>query len=125
MHESLLIALVNAQVSIGFRVRHKPWYVLDRAKVLTKALPAPEPKSEVLANAESVAAFTGIEFSPESEVFPQDADFAFARAAMEDLPSGRRIVGLSFGARDPNRHWPPDLWAKVTEILDHAVRPFS
>lgn len=122
LRESLLVALVNAPISIGYLCLDKSSHGFDRSQVLTHALPPPGAKNEVLANAEVVEAFTAVAFSPKTEVFPTREDFDFAEDAIKAFPHGTKVVSIGFGAAGKERRWPPHLWAETLELLAQRNR---
>lgn len=117
LFESLLVALVDAPVSIGYQTREKYSYGFDRTQVLTKALAAPGPENEVLTNAAVVTALSGAAFSPRTEIFPSRADCDFAGSKIAGYSTGTLIIGLGFGAAHMARHWRPSLWGKTLNLL--------
>jgi heptosyltransferase-2 len=122
VNESLLVALIDAPVSIGFQMRCKSRYGFDRTQVLTRALPPPLPKSEALANADIVTALTGVQFSPITELFLTNEDCDFAKDTVASFPCVAQLIGLGFGAYRRRRSWPPNLWAKALDLLARRYR---
>ncbi len=120
--ESLLIVLIDAPLSIGFRMGHKSRYGFDRTQVLTKALPPPPPKSEVLAIADTVTALTGVQFTAAPELFLTEADGAFAENIAGDFPGDVQLIGIGFGAYQRKRCWPAHLWARALDLLARRYR---
>ena len=121
LRESLLVALVNSPISIGYQCGELLTPGFDRTQVLTHALPPPGPKNEVLANAAIVTAFTTLEFSPRTEIFPSRKDYDFADSILGSLPEGTEIAGIGFGAAERKRHWPPTLWARTMGRLSERT----
>lgn len=122
LHESLLLTLLDAPVSIGFRMQQRTWYGFDRSQVLTRALPAPAPKSEVLTNADVVAAMTGVPFSPAPELFLDAEDRRYADHALAALAGAPLIVGIGLGASAKKRQWPIAQWAETLRLLAQRRR---
>jgi heptosyltransferase-2 len=118
MHESLLVALIGAPMSIGYRDETTGKLgEAERNRVLTQVLERPEPQNEVLSNAAVVSAGTHVEFIPKTELFLQESDLAFAARKFELLPRDSLVVALAFGAMIGRRRWPSSKWAETMQML--------
>lgn len=72
---------------------------------------------EVMRNLALIGQFGGRVENTALELWPDDADRAFARAA---LPAGPRYVALAPGALDPLRRWPGERFAALAAWLRDA-----
>jgi ADP-heptose:LPS heptosyltransferase len=118
MHESLLVALIGAPVSIGYRDGTKGKLgEAERNRVLTRILEQPKPQHEVLSNAAVVSAGTHVEFIPKTELFLRKSDLAFAARKFELLPGDGLVVALAIGATIGRRRWPSSKWAETMQML--------
>jgi len=122
-NESLLIALINAPLSIGYSDDTPRWLGRsERNRVLKRVLQQPGPQNEVFSNAAIVCALTQVKFFPKTEIFLSNDDLAFAAKKLAPFPSDSLVIALGFGAMLGRRQWPSSKWVETLNMLARKYR---
>lgn len=123
MNESLLIALINAPLSIGYSDNRQKWLERsERNRVLTRVLQQPGPQNEVLSNAAILSELTQVRFFPKTEIFLSNNDLAFAAKKLAPFPTDSLVIALGFGAMLGRRQWPSSRWVETLDMLARKYR---
>lgn len=122
-NESLLIALINAPLAIGYS-DDTPGRLgrSERNRVLTRVLQQPGPQNEVFSNTAIVCALTQVKFFPKTEIFLSNNDLAFAAKTIAPFPADSLVVALGFGATLRRRQWPSSKWVETLNMLARKYR---
>ncbi len=123
MNESLLIALINPPLSIGYSDDTPKWLERsERNRVLKRVLQRPEPQNEVLSNVGIVSALTQVSFFPKTEIFLSNDELAFAAKKLAPFSADSLVIALGFGAMLGRRQWPSSRWIETLDMLARKYR---